>query len=51
MNWKVRGDPINIQNILSWACIWNTVDYEEIPELVLARNQNNADIRVKFSRM
>ena len=49
-NWKCRGEPMNINNILAWARVWNIAEYPEIPYFEIEERKNRkADIRVKFS--
>ena len=47
--WKCRGHIMNINNIISWARIWNTSFFKDtIPYLQVTELMHKADIRVKF---
>ena len=49
LQWKCRGNPMNIETIFSWARVWNFVGFEEIPSFEFIEIASRADIRVKFS--
>ena len=44
--WTYCGDPLNIGNIISWANEWRG---DNIPEFVLARGNQPAEVRLEFN--
>ena len=46
---KVGGEPANINNIMTWARVWNIALCDEIPRFETEQRKDKpADIRVKF---